>query len=492
MKRIGKKNKNGKSKPRWQGGFFFAALPLFLASALRLFGQEAPEGELWDRERLLTAALRGNSAYLLAESRGRESRALLSGAKAARLPVLRFGSNLSYLTTPPSLTVKAGSLYPGASIPLPIPPYPSLPFPALPDGDVTFNLSEHTNYEFGLTLEQPVFTWGRIHHSIKAAELGAQAAALQLEQEKQNIAAALDSHLYTLAVAAEIRELLAEQRRAAERLIGLSEESFANGFLLKADLLSARLLAAETEMADYTIAEIQDNSFLAVKTVSGLENLRPEEIRLPAPPAGEGRESLGYSQTDRDRLFSQILEGNPGLKLLALQSRIREKTAAAAKGQYYGKPELGLFLQLAYSGSSFPLLQSGWKEEDKLNFTATLGIRSLLFDGGAVHQSIRQKEEALTQARLEEEKGRRDLGEYLEKTLRRLELSRRRQEYLELKIEAAGAKKDQAESSWKSGYGEEREYLIQELSWRQEQIALLQEQLAALLTALQLETALGL
>lgn len=495
MKRIGKKNENDKSRPRWKGGPFSAALPLFLASVLRLSGQEAPEGELWDRERLLAAALRENSAYLLTESRSRESRALLSEAKAARLPVLRFGSSLSYLSSPPSLTVKAGSLYPGASIPLPIPPaYPSLPFPSLPDGDLTFNLSEHSNYEFGLSLEQPLFTWGRIHNSIKAAELGAQAAALQAEQEKRNITAALDSQLYTLAVAAEIRELLAEQRRAAKRLIGLSEESFTNGFLLKADLLSARLLAAETEMADYSIAEIQDNSFLAVKTLSGLETLKPEEIRRPAPPAGEepGRESLGYSQTDRDRLFSRILAENLSLKLLSLQSRAREKTAAAAKGQYYGKPELGLFLQLAYSGPNFPLFQSGWKEEDKLNFTATLGIRSLLFDGGAVHQSIRQKEEALIQARLEEEQGRRNLGEYLEKTLRRLELSRHRQEYLKLKIEAAGAKKDQAENSWKSGYGEEREYLIQELSWRQEQIALLEEQLAALLTALQLETALGL
>jgi outer membrane protein TolC len=497
MKRICNNNENGKVNFIRRAPFP-AALLCCLTLAVRLFGQTAPDAEsLWDRERLVSAALRENSDYLLAASRNRESRARLSEARAARLPVIRFGSNLSYLTAPPSLTVTAGSLYPGEHIPLyippsqpPGPPVTTLPFPALPNEDITFNLSEHTNYEFSLTLEQPVFTWGRIHNSVKAAELGSQAAALQQEQEKRNIVTALDSHLYTLAFAAEIRGLLAEQRRAAERLIGLSEESYANGFLLRADLLSARLLAAEAEMGEYHIDEIWDNSFLAIKTISGEESLGPAQVLLP--PAGEGRASLAYSRTDKDPLFSRLLAENLGLKLLALQIQVRERTLAAARGQYYGKPDLGLFLQLAYGGSYFPFFQNGWQDEDRLNFTATLGIRGLVFDGGGVHQSIRQKEEALTQARLEEGKGRRDLEEYLERTLRQMEVSRYRQEYLELKIEAAGAQKDQAESSWKSGYGEEREYLIQELSWRQEQIALLQEKLSALLTALQLENTLGM
>ncbi|MDR2661820.1 MAG: TolC family protein, partial [Treponema sp.] len=437
MKRIRKNGKNSKPAAKMNSFQLPAVLVLLLAFAVRLSAQDVPEGELWDRETLLAASLRENSAYLLAASRGRESRALLSGARAARLPTLRFGSNLSYLTNPPSFSIKAGDLHPGSNIPLPIPGLPStpsFPFPALPDEDLTFNLSEHTRYDFSLSLEQPVFTWGRIHNSVKAAELGSQAAAVQMEQEKRNIVTALDSHLYTLAFAAKIRELLAEQRRAAERLIALSEESYANGFLLRADLLAARLLAAETGMADYSITEIRDNSLLAVKTLSGLEDLRSGGILLPPLPFGEGqsRESLTFTRTGKDRLFSQILAENLGLKLLALQTQAREKTVAAAKGQYYGKPELGLFLQLAYGGPNFPFFQNGWKEEDKMNFTATLGIRGLIFDGGAVHQSIRQKEEALTQARLEEGKGRRDLEEYLEKTLHQLELSRRRQEYLEL------------------------------------------------------------
>jgi outer membrane protein TolC len=475
-------------------------------------GQTAPAApdtpaapERWDRDSLLAAALGGNSAYLLAASRGREAQALFSTAKAARLPVIRFSSNLSYLTNPPSLTLERGSLHPGENIPLTVPipsPIPGMPtppvttqfpFPALPDEDITFNLSQNTRYEFGLTLEQPVFTWGRIHNSVKAADLGSQAAAMQIEQERRNIQTALDSHLYTLAFLGRIRELLAEQSRRAERLIAISEESYANGFLLRSDLMEARLVSAEVHIGDLGIAEAWDNSFLALKTMTGIPDLRAANITLPPLGSGEGedRESLGFSPADLDRLLDRLHGKNLGLQLLSLQTRIRERTLDAAKGQYYGKPELGLFLQLTYGGPAFPFIQENWQDDNDLNFTVTMGIRSLLFDGGAVHQTIRQKEENLIQARLEAEQGRRNLGEYLEKTLRQLEVSRYRQEYLALKIEAGAIQKDQAETAWKNGSGEEREYLIRELSWYQDRITLLQEALSALLTALQLENVLG-
>ncbi|MDR1099282.1 MAG: hypothetical protein LBL28_02260, partial [Treponema sp.] len=120
MKRIRKNTENRKPSAAMKRLRFWAVLALGAAVSARLFGQDAPEGEMWDRDRLLAAALRENSSYLLAASRSRESRSRLSEARAARLPVIRFGSNLSYLTNPPGLTVKAGSLYPGANIPLPI------------------------------------------------------------------------------------------------------------------------------------------------------------------------------------------------------------------------------------------------------------------------------------------------------------------------------------------------------------------------------------
>ncbi|MDR2158730.1 MAG: TolC family protein [Treponema sp.] len=441
-----------------------------------LSAQQAGGGEDWTRERLLAAALEHNSGYLLAESRDRGARSALSAARAARLPTLRFSADLGYLANPPGVTVDRGAFYPGGG-PIPVP---------LPLEDMRIRLSEKTRYEFGLTLEQPIFTWGRIHHSIKAAGLMSQAAALRIDQEKRDITTTLDVYLATLHSLREIRSLIAEQKKSAERLIVISNESFAQGFILRTDLNTARLLSSEVKLADYEALDGWNGSASALRTLTGLENLDPGAV---SPAAWEDR---SYSANDLDRLFEDTLRSSLGLRLLALKTRALESLVSAAKGQLYGKPELGLFLQLGYGGPAFPLFQEGWKEDDEYKFTLTLGIRSLLFDGGAVYHGVKQKREDLVQARLEEEKGRRDLREYLEKTLSVLEVSELRQEYLEIKIEASRSLTDQAESAWKSGYGEEREYLSRELVWYSDRIALLREQLAARIAVLRLENITGL
>jgi outer membrane protein TolC len=466
------------------------ALLFICCASYSLSAQTAgPDGDgAWDRERLLAAALRGNNAYLLTSSRSREAGAVLSTTRAAAFPVLKFSSNLSYLTNPPGVKIDAGSLYPGGNIPMPS-PLPPIPFPALPEQDLTMKLSENTRYEFGLTLEQPIFTWGRIRNSIQAANLGSRASALQLEQDRRNIGTALDIHLATLAVLSEIRDLLAEQRNSADRLIRISEESFANGFILQADLLEARLLAAEVRLGDYSIQESWNNSFLAIKTLTGLTDLEAARIRLPSREA-LNREYRSYAPSDQEQLSAQFKTGNLSLKLLSFQTQAAERLLAASQSQLYAKPDLGLFLQIMYGGPRFPFAEPEWRDDDSFNFTATLGIRSVIFDW-SLYGTASQKKEKLAQARLEEEKGRLDLEEYLEKTLRQLELSRYRQEYLALKIEAAETKKEQDRTAWEGGYGEEREYLARELAWRQDRISLLQEELAALITVLQMENMLG-
>jgi hypothetical protein len=62
---------------------------------------------------------------------------------------------------------------------------------------------------------------------------------------------------------------------------------------------------------------------------------------------------------------------------------------------------------------------------------------------------------------------------------------------MRLKAETSAAQKDQAETAWRSGHGEEREFLIRELSWYGDRIALLREELNALVIALQLENVIG-
>jgi outer membrane protein TolC len=468
---------------RWK--YCSIAVLLFLFSAHSAFGQEH-ESRKWNRAGLIMSARSFNSAYLAAQSRTRETRALLSGARAAQFPTLRISSDLSYLTNPPGLRVKAGSLFPG---------YPPV-VPPLPGEDMTFTLSEKNHYKFGLTLEQPVFTWGRIQHSIEAAGLGYEAGIIGQGLEERNLHTAVDSYLATLAVLEEIRTILAEQEHKAQRLIFLSEESYASGFILNTDLLEARLLAAEVNLAAYESREQSARILLALRNLTGIAGLAFEDIEFPPYLLAAGGQDpyrrRSYSGEDRASLFSLLRQDNDSLRLLELKARASENLLAAARGQSVGKPELGLFAELAFSGPRFPFIQNGWDTENEANLTITLGIRALLFDGGAMRSSIQQKEETAVQARLDAEKGRQDLEEYLENTLNELDVSRRRQEYLLLKVEAENARKEQAESAWETGYGEERIFLTHELAWYTNRIDLVKEELSALLLTLRLENVLGI
>jgi outer membrane protein TolC len=361
---------------------------------------------------------------------------------------------------------------------------------------MTFNLSEKNHYKFGLSLEQPVFTWGRIQHSIEAADLGYQAGIIGQGLEERNLHTAVDSYLATLAVLNEIRTILSEQEHKAQRLIFLSEESYASGFILNTDLLEARLLAAEVHLASYESKEQSARALLSLRNLTGIAGLLFEDIEFPPYLlAADGQDAYrrqSYSGEDRESLFSTLRQGNDSLRLLELQARARERLFAAARGQSLGKPELGIFAELEFSGPRFPFIQSGWNTENEVNLTVTLGIRALLFDGGAMRSGIQQKEEAAVQARLDAEKGRQDLEEYLENALNELDVSQRRQEYLLLKVESENARKEQAENAWETGYGEERIFLAHELAWYTNRIDLVKEKLSALLLTLRLENILGI
>jgi len=386
--------------------------------------------------------------------------------------------------------MQTGSLFPGGNFPLtvnvPMPITLDIPMPPLPSEDHIVRFSENARYEFGLTLEQPVFTWGRINNSIQAASLGSQAALLQQEQERRNVITLLDSHLYSLAYLSEIQTLLIEQRQRAQRLIDLSEESHASGFLLRTDVLSARLLLSEIALGELTIAENMATSLLAIQSLTGLSDLTMASLVLPDREGNlTNRQSLFYNRSDKDRLLSGLFEKNLSLKMLDIQTRAFDRQLAAQKGRSYGKPELGLFFQLTYGGSAFPFV------DNSMNMTAALGIRSLLIDGGSMRHGIRQKEENLIQFKLEEEKGRRDLIEFLERSLIQLEISNQRLTYISLKAETDYIKMEQAGYAWHAGYGEERDVLTHELHWYNNRINLLQEELNALLLALRLENVLG-
>jgi outer membrane protein TolC len=298
-----------------------------------------------------------------------------------------------------------------------------------------------------------------------------------------------------------MQEILGLQQERAERLLTLSQENYASGFLLQADLLSSRLLTAEVRLNLQSLRENQNKALLSLRTITGVSDLRVEDLILPVENEGEGEEegSAAYRLADgnippnergelhTDRLLTQAAESNFDLRLLALNHQAAQHRLNIERSRYYFKPDLGLYLRLSYRDPDLPFMPSSWPHDNVINFSATLGIRSLLFDGGTQSARIRREEENLVQAQIALDQGLSDLGEYIERTLLELEFSGLRQDYLRLQIEEARGQLTQAENAQAAGYGEEHASLLRELTLNTRRLALLQEQLSARILRIQLE-----
>jgi outer membrane protein TolC len=421
----------------------------------------------------LAAALSSAPSRLSAESRALQAGALVKEARAARLPVLRFATDLTALAREESLTLEAGSF---GSFTLPIPPYPTI---TLPQEDYKVTLMDTFRLDFKLTLEQPLWTWGRISESIRAAETGALAAELEVLKEESRIAARLDISLESLAFFEKMQEILNAQGEAAERLSVLSQESYESGFLLRSELYASRVAAAEVRLGLQSLEENRSRALLSLRTLTGLANLEAGDLILPSP-------SPEAPDGDPEALINQAALGNFDLRLLGLNREAARYQLGAERSRSYFKPDLGLYLQLNYRNPDLRFLSESLPHDNFLNLSATLGIRSLLFDGGAQSARIKREEENLAQASLSLEAALADLGEYIRGTLLELELSELRQDYIRLQIEEAKSRHEQAQNEAAAGYGEERESLIQELTWHLRRLSLLQEQLTARIRRIEL------
>ena len=430
----------------------------------------------WSREALEEAVINQNTALLIMETKESQADTQISLARAGFYPKVDFSLNLSYLANPDSYTIKAGELYPGSS---------SLPL-LLPAEDYTVELSQSTHYEAGITIEQPLFTWGKLRNRLIGAELGVRAAQLEREIKQEELLTELNVLLYTLKILVEIKNENKTLIARGEDLLRLSEESHQNGFLLYSDLLAVRLQVKEAELAAMRIEDQCSRLLIRIRTLINEETVTLETIDFTSLPAVSG-----FPPEHKSDLLLEAMGHNRSLKLLEiLISGARTKTRIA-RGAGLFHPNLGVYLNLTYTTAKVPYLEEDWDDQDVPNFIGTLGIRTLLFDGGASGAAVRSAQDAEEQARLELERGRESVRDYILTALFRMDLSQKKIEYHDIQMETAGERIEQKTRAWESGYGEERDIFQEKIIYHGHRIEELQEEAARIKTILELNSALG-
>ncbi|MFP4377796.1 MAG: TolC family protein [Spirochaetales bacterium] len=395
-----------------------AALLLVAAPAM-LTAQRLNGGER-DNE-TSTSTLSIEQAQRLAESENgdiqrariavEQARAEIDIARSRRMPQISGELTGSYLFFPE----EGESIEQGA---LGTVPDPSGGFPTpVPDSDIeVIPDAESTFYSLSSSVEQVLFTWGRVSEGISAAEHERAAVAAEATGERVDLAREVREAYFSAVLARDTVQALTEAESIITQIVEDREEAYDTGRRTWEEVLEMRSQAASVRRQRVSAEQGQRSALHGLSILTGIDAGERELVsdyndsgndsgndRGEARPAERPAEASGdgeLGETDEEELLDSALGFSPRLRALRERSQAaRSALRIAERTDRLRYPDLALVLDFEVSGQLLPF-RTNWQDRWDTELTVTLATQFTLFDGGAQAARIRRAEGDLESVRL--------------------------------------------------------------------------------------------
>lgn len=357
------------------------SLPLaLLAAALPCSGEPRP----LSLDEALALSLENAEAVRIKIQSVEKSRSRLAEARAKTLPSVSLEAAIAYLTNPPEgITVTAGEL--GT---LPLPP----PYNLLPDRDIVFLPDiEHTYFSLNASLNQPIYTWGKIAAGIQLASLELAGSRAELELQKRDLRREAERAYAGALLARLSRPILEEMQAALVDIVTDREHSYTEGLVTRQLLLEAR---ADLAAVERRLLEAREGEQTALRTLLLLTGLEEQELELTTP-FREAPEEL-----EEEVLLDRALARSGELELARTRiAQAREKVRLERGGALL-RPDLALIVELDVTGQKPPWTDSDWTDTWTWDLIFSLGTRVKLYDGGQARARVTESRSDLALATL--------------------------------------------------------------------------------------------
>jgi outer membrane protein TolC len=404
----------------------------------------------------LFGAIPGNLELTVLEEEINQAILDVRDAKASRWPTIELEINGSWMENPPigPITVSSDELAPAFGLPAP----PITNYITVYDG------MESTLYDFSLNITQPLFTWGKINASVEAQEAIADAKFQERRNREQELSVEIATRAVTLTELEAIIQLLEQQYDLGRELVSLSREAVASGMMLELEQLETELKLQDLELA------------LLESKYSSTE----QTLKLHSLTSNRDFSAYTYNEKAIKELLRVPLETlvdeslSPRHASLQALTALKKATQAAeklAKGSFYGKPDLALVVSAGYSGPRFPFVETDWYGQDDYDFTISVGLKTTLFDGGKIANSIKRAKSQEQTATIELQQARERIAQevqeqyvFLKTAIQKIDLEQRKQITLQRRIETN-------EELYHSGYGNQQEVIQAKMNLLSSRIA---------------------
>ena len=329
-------------------------------------------------------------------------------------------------------------------------------------------------YNAGLTITQPIFTWGKIPTGVKLYSEIANIRALSVEDSEEKLTAELKTRLSALCYMNDLFTLLDDTQTKADELVKMSEDAYKNGMMLKEDVTKAKISALEVSVRRQELTKQYNDNIQNLKSISALDDLDTSNISYTV-----NEDEINYiSSLSEDDVLSLVLgPTNKSLMMLQGQTRALELKKKVASSSLYWKPDFALQVSLTYGGSSLPLIEKNWYRTNDYGLYLTFAISTTVWDGGKKLNAVKYADSEVTGSIADYDDAVNKLRSAAEENLTQIELSKVKIEYLELKKEEAEERLELLNTQYNQGLISKTDVLSQKIEVNTDEISIIQEKI---------------
>ncbi|SDM35543.1 TolC family protein [Halarsenatibacter silvermanii] len=356
---------------------FLIAGILLLGFSLSAQGAETetPAGESITLAESIELALEQNWGLMSAREELRSQEPMVDIAESARYPDIDFSTSYSRFDETGVMDADLDEEQLGQLESIEDQDVPTIAnmFEGMDDGQDSMHSTE-------ISLQQPIYTFGRISSGIESAEAALRAGEAGFTDERQDLIHDVITAYHNVILAEEMVGVQKDHREAVKSHKEVVEANLEAGMVTELDLYEARVALSEIEQE---LVEAESDLKLArnqFRSVLGL----PETAQIS--PADEPQDSLEGMEDEALKLSEKEeridLADNPQLEELSHQLEASQADTEAAEAERY--PDIALSGSYSLEDDDFGFDESSW------SVAVSVGLD--VFDGGQTRAEIEQAE----------------------------------------------------------------------------------------------------
>jgi outer membrane protein TolC len=209
----------------------------------------------------------------------------------------------------------------------------------------SFDAGLYHNYDFSVSLSQPLFTGGVLSHLVKMDKIQEAVEANKTELEKNSLVDMIKSSFFDYQILLCQKQTVLSLQKTLQLHCQKLDNLFKEGLVKKTDLLETKESLEQTEMNINDLNQAVDRVRISFYRMCGHY---PEEIDLEYREEG----------TNEDQAFDYFKTNHPVLKTLQEQRKALEIQKRIISGKYL--PQINGFAELHYGKPGIDYFAKEW------------------------------------------------------------------------------------------------------------------------------------